>query len=147
MCLTLTAPQTAVLFYSLFPKHLGPLVFREANLRLVLLSLGCLVNKPSVCCKPRHLSVLVAAHQTKPSWFSNTRTSELHKWVLVLWPGVTPETQRWESQVQDIGPPETSGPHVISIGDSSPESSVPRLRPSSTQRPASSSAGHPMPNN
>ena len=35
--------------------------------------------------------------------------------VLVLWPGVGPETPRWESQVQDIGPPETSRPHIISI--------------------------------
>ena len=29
--------------------------------------------------------------------------------VLLLWPGARPEPLRWESQVQDIGPPETSG--------------------------------------
>ena len=40
--------------------------------------------------------------------------------VLVLWLGVRPETLRWESRVQDTGPPETSWPHTISIGDSSP---------------------------
>ena len=40
--------------------------------------------------------------------------------VLVLWPGVKPEPLRWESRVQDTGPPETSWPHVISIGKSSP---------------------------
>ena len=40
--------------------------------------------------------------------------------VLVLQPGVRPEPLRWESQVQDIGPPETSWPHVISISESSP---------------------------
>ena len=40
--------------------------------------------------------------------------------VLVLQPGVRPEPLRWESQVQDIGPPETSWPLVISIGESSP---------------------------
>ena len=40
--------------------------------------------------------------------------------VLVFWPGVRPEPLRSESQVQDIGPPETSQPHVISIGESSP---------------------------
>ena len=40
--------------------------------------------------------------------------------VLVLHPGVRPEPLRWESQVQDIGPPETSWPHVISKGKSSP---------------------------
>ena len=40
--------------------------------------------------------------------------------VLVLQPGVKHEPLRWESRVQDIGPPETSQPHVISIGESSP---------------------------
>ena len=40
--------------------------------------------------------------------------------VLVLQPGVRPEALRWESWVQDIGPPETSQPHVISISESSP---------------------------
>ena len=40
--------------------------------------------------------------------------------VLVLHPGVTPEPLRWESQIQDIGPPETSQLHIISIGESSP---------------------------
>ena len=40
--------------------------------------------------------------------------------VLVLQPSVRPEPLRWESWVQDIGPPETSQPHVISIGESSP---------------------------
>ena len=40
--------------------------------------------------------------------------------VLVLWPGVRPEIPRWESGVQDIEPPETSWPHVISISERSP---------------------------
>ena len=40
--------------------------------------------------------------------------------VLVLWLGVRPEPLRWESRVQDIGPPETSQPHIISDGKSSP---------------------------
>ena len=40
--------------------------------------------------------------------------------VLVLWPGVRPEPLRWESRVQDIGPPETFWPHVISIDENSP---------------------------
>ena len=40
--------------------------------------------------------------------------------VLVLWLGVRPEHLRWESRVQDIAPPETSWPHVISISESSP---------------------------
>ena len=34
--------------------------------------------------------------------------------------GLRPEPPRWEGQVQDIGPPETSQPHIISIGESSP---------------------------
>nr|XP_058931096.1 succinate--CoA ligase [GDP-forming] subunit beta, mitochondrial isoform X4 [Kogia breviceps] len=40
--------------------------------------------------------------------------------VLVLQPGFRAEPLRWDSQVQDIGPPETSRPHVISNGRSSP---------------------------
>ena len=40
--------------------------------------------------------------------------------VLVLQLGVRPEPPRWESLVQDTGPPETTWPHVISIGESSP---------------------------
>ena len=40
--------------------------------------------------------------------------------VVVLWTGVKPEPLRWESQVQDIGSPETSRLHVVSNGESSP---------------------------
>ena len=40
--------------------------------------------------------------------------------VLVFRPGVMPEPLRWESRVQDIGPPETARPHVISNGERSP---------------------------
>ena len=40
--------------------------------------------------------------------------------ILVLQPDVRPEPLRWESQVQDTGPPETFRPHVISIRKSSP---------------------------
>ena len=40
--------------------------------------------------------------------------------VLVLWPGVRPQPLRWESRVQDIGPPATSQPYIISICESSP---------------------------
>ena len=43
--------------------------------------------------------------------------------VLVLQPGVGPEPPRWEGRVQDIGPPETSWPHVISIRELSQRSS------------------------
>ena len=39
---------------------------------------------------------------------------------LVLRPGFRPEPLRWESRVQDIGPPETSRTHIISVGESSP---------------------------
>ena len=38
--------------------------------------------------------------------------------VLVLWPGIRPEPLRWESQVPDIAPAETSWPQVISISES-----------------------------
>ena len=33
--------------------------------------------------------------------------------TLVLWPGVRPETQRWEIQVQHIGMPESSRPNEM----------------------------------
>ena len=40
--------------------------------------------------------------------------------VVVIRLGVRPEPLRWETRVQDIGPPETTRPHVISNGESSP---------------------------
>ena len=40
--------------------------------------------------------------------------------VLLFQPGVRPVPLRWESQVQDIGQPETSRHNVISIGKNSP---------------------------
>ena len=40
--------------------------------------------------------------------------------IMVLQLGVRPEPLRWESRVQDTGPPETSWLHVISNGQSSP---------------------------
>ena len=40
--------------------------------------------------------------------------------VLVFRPGVRPVPLRWESRVQDIGPPETSRLHIIPKGKSSP---------------------------
>ena len=40
--------------------------------------------------------------------------------VLVLQLGVRPEPQRWKSRVQDIGSPETSWPHIISVSKTSP---------------------------
>ena len=66
---------------------------------------------------------------------------------LVLHPGIRAVTLRWESQVQDIGPPETSQLHVIPNGENLSEISISMPRPSSTKRPASYSAGHPIPNN
>ena len=67
--------------------------------------------------------------------------------VLVLQLGVRPVPLRWESRVQDIGPPETSQLHATSDSKNLPEISTSTSRPRSTQRPASYSAGHPMPNN
>ena len=67
--------------------------------------------------------------------------------LLKLQPGIRAVPLRWESQVQDIDPPETSQLHVISNGKNLPEISISTPRPSSTQRPASYSAGYTMPNN
>ena len=50
------------------------------------------------------------------SFFLHFLMSRVADRVLVLRPGVKPVPLRWESRVQDIGLPETSWPHVISIG-------------------------------
>ena len=65
----------------------------------------------------------------------------------VLQPAVSAVPLRWESQVQDTGPQETSRIHVISNDKNLPEIFISTPRRSSTQQPASYSAGHPMPNN
>ena len=49
-----------------------------------------------------------------------TSLSHVADRVFVLWPGVRPVTLRWESRVQDIGPPQTSWLHVLSNGKRSP---------------------------
>ena len=67
--------------------------------------------------------------------------------LLVLQPGVSAVPLRWESQLQDTGPQETSQLHVIPNDENLPEISISTPRPSFTQRPASYSAGHPMTNN
>ena len=67
--------------------------------------------------------------------------------LLVLQPGVRAVPLRWESHVQNTGPQETSQLHIVSNGKNLPEISISTSRPSFTQRPASYSAGHPMPNN
>ena len=53
------------------------------------------------------------------SFFLPFLLSNLADRVLALQPGVRPEPLRWESRVQDIDPPETSRPLIISIGESS----------------------------
>ena len=58
--------------------------------------------------------------QTSQKARNSPRTWPYGWQVLMPWPGVRPEPLRWESWVPDIGPPETSQPHVISIGKSSP---------------------------
>ena len=67
--------------------------------------------------------------------------------LFVLQPGIRAVPLRWESQVQDTGTRETSQLYIISNGKNLPKISISTPRPSSTQRPASYSAGHPMPNN
>ena len=67
--------------------------------------------------------------------------------LLVLQPSIRVVPLRWESQVQDTDPQETSQLHIISNGKNLLEISISRPRPSSTQRPATYSAGHHTPNN
>ena len=66
---------------------------------------------------------------------------------LMLQTGIRAVPLRWESQLQDTGPQETSQLDVIPNDENLPEISISTPRPSFTQRPASYSAGHPMPNN
>ena len=54
------------------------------------------------------------------SFFLSFLLSRVADRVLVLQPGVRPVPLRWESRVQDIGPPETSQLHIITNGKSSP---------------------------
>ena len=67
--------------------------------------------------------------------------------LLVLQLGIRAVPMRWESQLQDTGPQETSQLHIIPNSENLPEISISTPRPSFIQRPASYSAGHPMPNN
>ena len=59
--------------------------------------------------------------------------SRVDERLLVLQPGVSAVPLRWESQLQDTGPQETSQLHVIPNGENLPEISISRPRPSSTQ--------------
>ena len=67
--------------------------------------------------------------------------------LLVLQPDIRAVPLTWESQLQDTGSQETSQLHAIPNDVNVPEISISTPRPSFTQRPASYSAGHPMPNN
>ena len=67
--------------------------------------------------------------------------------LLVIQPGVSIVSLRWESQLQDTGPQDTSQIHIISNRENLSEISISKPRPSLTQRPASYSAEHPTSNN
>ena len=68
-----------------------------------------------------HLLLLILFfHSFFLSFFLPFLLSHVANRVFVLQPDVRPVPLRWESQVQDIGPPETSQLHVISNSKSSP---------------------------
>ena len=81
------------------------------------------------------------------SFFLPFILSHVQDRLLVLQPGVSAVHLRWESQVQDTGPQETSQLHVIPNDENLPEISISVPRPSCTQRSAGYNPGHPMPNN
>ena len=60
--------------------------------------------------------------------------------LLVLQPGISAVPLRWESQLQDTGPQETSQLHVIPNSENLSESFISTPRPSFTQWPVSYSA-------
>ena len=63
---------------------------------------------------------LVARFPFFLSFFLPFLLSRVADRVSVLQLGIRPMPLRWESRVQDSGPPETSQFHVISNGESSP---------------------------
>ena len=67
------------------------------------------------------------------SFFLPFTLSRVDDRVFALWQGIRAVHLRWESQVQDTGPPEMSQLHVISNGENNPEISISTPRPSSTQ--------------
>ena len=67
-----------------------------------------------------YLCLVSFSHLNSLESIPHTKLSHVADRVLVLQPGVRPEPLRWESRVQDIIRVETSGPHVVSIGESSP---------------------------
>ena len=73
--------------------------------------------------------------------------SRVDESLLVLQPGIRAVPLRWESQLQDTGPQETSQLHVIPNGENLSEISISTPRPSFIQWPANSRAGNPMTNN
>ena len=103
---------------------------------------------PSELCVSRGLGwSLVSAFQMVGEIRGPRVGSRVDERLLVLQPGIRAVPLRWESQLQDTGPQETSQLHVIPNGKNLSEISISTSRPSFTQRPASYSAGHPMPNN
>ena len=105
------------------------------------------------------------AWRTTPSWRTKRsaegrppRASELENLthlhvshvvgrVLVLQQGARTEPLRGESLVQDIGPPETSQPHVISTCESSPRDLGLNAETQLHSMTSKLQVGHPMPNN
>ena len=67
--------------------------------------------------------------------------------VLVLQPSVRPEPLRWQSWVQDIGAPETSQPHVISISESTPRDLHLKVKTKLNSTVSKLQCWMPMPNN
>lgn len=66
--------------------------------------------------------------------------------LCMLQPGVRLNLRRWETQIEDAGPPENFWAHGILISKSSPKDLPLSKRPGPTQRPGNSSSGHLTPN-
>ena len=67
-------PQATLLLYPI--NTWQPLAFLEADLNLSpISSLGCLVDKPSLGCKPWHLSIWVSCELGRRAWFGDTKAN------------------------------------------------------------------------
>ena len=135
-----------ILVCSVLFKNIFVLSFSGFRMRMIVAFLnnlgkqGHLLHRP-----PPRGRLLLPVRLSTPFHWLVLWTSHVADRVLVLRPGVRPEPLRWESRVQDSGPPETSWPHIISVGESSPRDLC--LKACATQWPASFSTERPMPNN